>query len=183
MIARHLSGVIGKILRLLGYVILAAALWSVASCIFPFAHRATAHLGGTSSITLIAYPLFGFQSDWSRSYAISDGEVTVRIKAFEDTGWWRGSALFRDKSGAFVIDDGIDYFYFSVCPPEVLRDLPDAPLPPCEASNVSVGKLSNRNSPRSDLLYLGTFYERPDIAFHSWDTYPEPSREQLDAGG
>jgi hypothetical protein len=134
-------------------------------------------------LTLVAHPSFGFQSDWSRAYEISDGETSVTIRAFDDTGWWRGSAVFRDRSGAFFIDDGIDYFFFSICPPQVLERLPTTPLPVCEESGALDGVASDRNSPSPDLVYLGTFLERPIIAFHTWETYPEPSSEELDAGG
>lgn len=169
--------------RFLGLLIAAILLWSVVSCVFPPSHVASAKLDGTTTLTLVAYPLGGFHSDWRRGYEISDGQSTVTIDAFEDTGWWRGSALFRDETGAYFIDDGIDYFFFSVCPPEVLERLPATPLSACEGSGLLDGIASHRETPSPNLTYLGTFYERPSIAFHSWEIYPEPSRDDLDAGG
>ena len=152
-------------------------------CAFPQPHVATAELGGRSTLMLRAYPLFGHHNDWSRSYVISDGESSVTIEAFEDTGWWRGSALFKDATGAYFIDDGFDFFFFSVCPLKVLKQLPIEPLPDCDGAESIKGVPSPRTFPSSKLTYTGTFFERPDIAFQPWNTYPEPSRDDLDAGG
>lgn len=73
---------------------------------WPRYSSATASPDGLIEITMTVSPMFGIHSDWHRELRVSDGSVTRHEKLFEDTGWWRGTNLYRHTSGAYVLDEG-----------------------------------------------------------------------------
>ncbi|UWR66155.1 hypothetical protein K4L02_08015 [Phaeobacter inhibens] len=69
-------------------------------------NTAVANLPGRTTLTMTVTPMFGFHSDWNRELIINDGDTTVSIDLFEDTGWWRGSHVYLHTSGAYVVHEG-----------------------------------------------------------------------------
>jgi hypothetical protein len=157
---------------------------------------ALADLGRGQTITMIGQPLFGWQSDWSRKLVLSDGPNSLTLVLFEDTGWWSGSALYRDSRGEFQLDDGMDYVTFTLCPlqftkngqppkaksipqidpkaPEICSDPPPEPKAP-------LSKYLTDGEPK---FFLGIFLEAyPGIAFRTWREVDEPTPGSIDAGG
>ncbi|WP_282091179.1 hypothetical protein [Epibacterium ulvae] len=69
-------------------------------------YKATAQLTQQANATLLVQPMFGFHSDWQRTFIVNDGQSTKSIQLFEDTGWWSGSNLYLHTSGTYVVHEG-----------------------------------------------------------------------------
>ncbi|NBZ89268.1 hypothetical protein [Stagnihabitans tardus] len=154
-----------------------------------------ADLGDGKTVVLRGQPLFGWHSDWSRQLVISDGWSSETVKLFEDTGWWRGSALYRDAEGGYLLDDGIDYVVFALCPPRFIdppsrQGNPGAASEPAPEAGCHPGPLeaeapaSRYHDQGEGLRFLGIFVEtHPGLAFRSWRDVEEPMPDSIDAGG
>lgn len=71
-------------------------------------HSAVARVDGSGTdVTLRLRALIGLHSDWHRNLVVrmQDGSV-YRVALVADTGWWRGSQLYRRDDGVLVLDEG-----------------------------------------------------------------------------
>lgn len=167
-------------MRMLIVTLIGAA---VAGCI-PQSRRAQIDVGGGASVALIVSPMFGWHSDWHRKLSIKAPKGSLEIDLFEDTGWWRGSNLYRHESGLYVLHEGqAGCIIFSVSPPKVVND----PAISCDKSNQTVpggtvkADTSSQGFPASrfyrDFQYIGQFVETPHgqkpISFIGADKQPE----------
>lgn len=156
----------------------------VAGC-KPQAHRAQTSVEAGATVALVVTPMFSLQSDWHRQLLIETPTGRLQSDLVQDTGWWRGSNLYRHSSGAYVLHEGQGgCLVFRVSPPELLRD----PAVLCHkndhAMNGSAAWVGT--SPGefpasqfySDFRYIGQFLETPQgqdaISFISADEAPEP---------
>ena len=79
----------------------------IAFACYPRRFEATATPQEGLTITYSVSPLFTVHgSDWKRAVRVKYGQGMVRQGLFEDTGWWRGSHLYRHTSGNYVIHEG-----------------------------------------------------------------------------
>jgi hypothetical protein len=127
-------------------------------------------------VTYTVQSLFGFQSDWSRTIRVTDGVTEISQELFEDTGWWRGSHLYRHKSGVYVIHEGqIGCFGFKT---EPLSFHVPAYIS-CEKSMALEQEQDGASRYYANFIYLGRFVETPNspdgtpISFVSADEAPE----------
>jgi hypothetical protein len=157
---------------------------------------ATADLHNGRTVELMGKSLFGFHSDWNRKLVISDGRTEAEMQLYEDTGWWRGSALYRDSKGAFFFDDGIEYVRFTLCPPKfatITRTSTDGIIGlttalsevTCDVTSFEpTAPLSQFRSKKGEYYFIGMFVEtHPGLAFRWWHEIAEPSPDSLSAGG
>lgn len=73
----------------------------------PRVHAIAADLGGDVVVTMEVSALGGFQSDWNRWLTVSSREDGVTLELFEDTGRWRGSALYRHVDrDVYILNEG-----------------------------------------------------------------------------
>lgn len=167
-------------MRMLIVTLIAAA---VAGCI-PQSHRAQIDVGGGASVALIVSPMFGWHSDWYRKLSISAPTGSFETDLFDDTGWWRGSNLYRHESGVYVLHEGqTGCIIFSVSPPALVND----PAISCDKSDQTMpgaiveADTSSQGLPASrfylDFQYIGQFVETPHgqepISFIGADKQPE----------
>jgi hypothetical protein len=149
------------------------------------AQRAQIDVEGDASVALIISPMFSLQSDWHRKLSIETPTGSLESDLFEDTGWWRGSNLYRHSSGVYVLHEGqAGCVLFRVSPPELVRDAAIS----CDKTEQTVeddtvqAYNSLRGFPASrfytDFQYIGTFAETPQgqeaISFIGADKQPEP---------
>lgn len=129
-------------------------------------YYATATLKEGLIVTMSVTPLFSLQSDWERRIKIRDGHSVITQELFPDTGWWRGSNLYRHKSGAYVIHEGqIGCIVFTKKPLafKIARSFS------CERQQAKTVQEQNLKlhgkRPKSmcykDMTYLGSFIETP----------------------
>ena len=86
-------------------------------------HRAQIEVEDGASVALVISPMFSLQSDWHRKLSIETPAGALVSDLFEDTGWWRGSNLYRHSSGAYVLHEGqAGCVLFRVSPPELISD-------------------------------------------------------------
>lgn len=140
---------------------------AVAGC-GPRIHRAQTDVEGGASIAVTISPMFSLQSDWHRKLFIETPTGSLESDLAEDTGWWRGSNLYRHSSGIYVLHEGqAGCVLFRVSPPELVSD----PAISCaktdrsmEDDTVQAGT-SLREFPASrlyaDFEYIGQFVETP----------------------
>ncbi|MBP9182789.1 MAG: hypothetical protein KBF78_06635 [Fuscovulum sp.] len=138
-------------------------------------HTATAIPQEGLAVTYTVAPMFGWHSDWTRTITVSFRGSSIRQDLFEDTGWWRGSHLYRHISGAYVIHEGqAGCFAFTVDPLSF--------APPVDISCLKNPSASSAGGTASkyyaDMTYLGAFVEThakdgPPIAFIPADQAPE----------
>lgn len=123
-------------------------------------YTASADIAGGAAVTMTVRGMFSMQSDWMRSLRVEQNGESVSIDLGADTGWWRGSNLYRSQRGVYVLDEGqAGCKAFMIDPPRFL---------------VSAGALCDRSpgvpiaEPKSDstrskiypaLEYLGRFVE------------------------
>jgi len=77
-------------------------LLNLAIACYPRSYKATAIPQEGLVITYTVKPMFGIHSDWTRAVTVKHGSAEIQTDLFEDTGWWRGSNLYRHKSGDYV---------------------------------------------------------------------------------
>ena len=147
-------------------------------------HRAQIKLSDEVLVSLIVSPMFGLHSDWHRKLVIETPAGALKSDLFEDTGWWRGSNLYRHSSGIYVLHEGqVGCVLFRTEPPELVRD----PSISCDKTDVPDTHdalqiaVSTMEFPASrfysDLQYIGQFVETPlrqnPISFIGADEQPE----------
>jgi hypothetical protein len=140
---------------------------AVAGC-KPETHQAQIDVEGGASVALIVSPMFSLQSDWQRKLLIEAPTGSLETDLFEDTGWWRGSNLYRHLSGVYVLHEGQGgCVLFRVSPPALVRDAEiscDKTEQIPDEDTAQVGK-SLAGFPASkfysDFQYIGTFMEIP----------------------
>lgn len=60
-----------------------------------------------TEITLTIRPmLFTVHSEWERWLRIRKNGTTRRVELIDDTGWWRGSYLYRDTADRLIMHEG-----------------------------------------------------------------------------
>lgn len=141
----------------IGLVLTVSIAFLVAAC-SSRSYEAAAILPENVTVTYSVRPMFGFHSDWTRQVSVtSDGEE-IQQELFEDTGWWRGSHLYRHTSGVYVIHEGQNgCFGFTVKP---LSFNVQARIS-CQKRE-SIPQDDNGDSRYyADLVYLGAFIETP----------------------
>jgi hypothetical protein len=134
----------------------------------PEFHRAQIDVEGGASVVLIIRPMFSLQSDWQRKLLVEAPTGSLETGLFEDTGWWRGSNLYRHSSGIYVLHEGqAGCILFRVSPPELVRDSSiscDKTVQTANDDTVQAGN-SLRGFPASkfytDFQFIGTFMETP----------------------
>ncbi len=100
------------------------------------------------TIALTLRPMIGLHGDWSRELSIQTPDGTLRRDLFEDTGWWRGSNLYRHTSGIYVLHEGQSgCVLFRVSPPEFVTD----PAISCD----KVDQADQKGAVRADALTQG----------------------------
>lgn len=158
-------------------VLLAAVL---AAC-WPRAHSATVDLGDGARLTMTLRAMPGLHSDWHRRLVIETPGGTVRQDLMADTGWWRGSTLYRHASGTYVLHEGqAGCIVLTALSPRAASATPIT----CARSQgtMRTGGGVPPGAPPSrfhdDLTYLGHFAETPGgplaIRFLPYDALAEP---------
>jgi len=148
----------------------------VAVACYPSSYDATAVPQEGLRVTYTVKPMFGFHSEWTRAVSVKYGENEIQQDLLEDTGWWRGSHLYRHKSGIYVIHEGQNgCFGFTV---EPLSFDVRASIS-CEKNMTARQEQSDASQYYTELTYLGAFSETPNapdgapISFLSADEKPE----------
>lgn len=119
-------------------------------------HRASASPEEHLQITMSIWPMQGIHSDWHRKVSINYKGERISKELLGDTGWWRGSNLYRHISGAYVMHEGQGWcFGFTLEPLEFDRALEDV----CIKGQIPTGTFNGRSLYYRDLIYLGHFYE------------------------
>jgi len=148
-------------------------------CLVPPKHSAQVSLGNGVTATLTGTPLFGFHSDWSREFAISDGAQSHSVDLFEDTGWWRGSNLYFYPPSTYALNGNpADFEVFTVDPlsfPERAA-MPDGVFRDDTAA--ALGKLATYDGYPASRYHAGMFYVGRFVEKHR---VPE-LRERTDLG-
>lgn len=149
---------------------------------YPRSYQATATPQEGLNITYSVRPMFEFHSDWTRAVSVKYGATEIQQDLFEDTGWWRGSNLYRHKSGVYVIHEGQNgCFGFRVEP--LSFDVQERIS--CEKTASTQQQESGASRYYSDLFYLGAFIETPTspdgapITFISASEKPEAKLPDL----
>lgn len=132
------------------------AVTAVAWALSPEVHKATAMPKTDLRITMTIWPMQGIHSDWHRRVTISHNGERISKDLFGDTGWWRGSNLYRHASGAYVVHEGQGgCFGFSLDPLAFRTGFDDA----CIKGDVTTGPLNGYSLYHPDLIYIGHFFE------------------------
>lgn len=147
----------------------------------PVAQRATVAVAHGVTVSLIVRPMFGLHSDWYRVLRIETPAGRLEKELPEDTGWWRGSNLYVDRTGTYVLDEGqMGCLGFTASPLARVREAVTA----CDKiDDVADGAAHSGIAARPDsrfyrnLRYIGRFEETPDaqqaISFTGADKQPE----------
>jgi hypothetical protein len=156
---------------------------AVVGCI-PETHHAQIDVEGGASVAIIVSPMFSLQSDWQRKLLIEAPTGSLETDLFEDTGWWRGSNLYRHSSGVYVLHEGqAGCVLFRVSPPALARDTEiscdktdyTTDDDPVQVGNSLAGFPASKFY--SDFQYIGTFMETPQgqeaISFFGADEQAE----------
>ena len=126
---------------------------------YPRSYQASAFLQDGLIVTYSLKPMFGLQSDWTRVINVKYRATEIQQDLLEDTGWWRGSHLYRHKSGVYVIHEGqAGCFGFTV---EPLSFRVQEHIS-CEKKTNTQHQESGVSPYYSDLIYLGAFIEMPN---------------------
>lgn len=148
-------------------------------------HRTQVDVGDGVSVSLVARPAFGIHSDWYRKLVVETPTGAWEHKLGMDSGWWRGSNLYRHTSGVYVLHEGQGgCVAFRAAPPEPVGDRAIS----CRKSAKAMegGRLAvaatTEGFPASKfyeaLAYIGQFVETPQrqapISFIDAREQPEP---------
>lgn len=136
----------------------ALSIGSVAILLFwPCSHHARATFDSGLEITMSITPMLGLHSEWTRQVSVEYNGERISKELMSDTGWWRGSNLYRHTSGAYVIHEGQGWcFSFTLEPLE----FDTTPRVSCLKNTIS-HQASGKMSPYyQDLTYLGRFIEK-----------------------
>lgn len=152
------------------------ALALVLAACWPRARHTTATLPGDVTLTMTIRPLWGWHADWSRSLTVATPDGTSTHPLLDDTGWWRGSNLYRHTSGAHVLHEGQAGCIILTADPAAAR-----PLVSCDKTAIPDDAAPVSGYPPSrfyaDLAYIGQFVETPDadasVSFIPADQRPE----------
>jgi hypothetical protein len=68
-------------------------------------YSASTELKDGTTVTIVVEALFGLHSDWSRRLTVRTTEAEFSYDLPEDTGWWRGSALFQGADGSYLLHE------------------------------------------------------------------------------
>lgn len=147
-------------------------------------YRAQIDLGDEIVLSLMVSPMFSLQSDWHRKLAIETPLGAWEGGLVEDTGWWRGSNLYRHSSGLYVLHEGQGgCVVFRTEPPEPVGDsaITCGKIDPTIEVSALAAAVSTKGFPASkfyaDLAYIGQFVETPlrqnAISFIRADERPE----------
>lgn len=133
-------------------VIIVALAW----LFWPRFHEATAIPEPDLQITISIRPMQGLHSDWYRKVSVVYNDEKISKDLLQDTGWWRGSNLYRHTSGAYVIHEGQGWcFGITLEPLEFDTRLGSS----CLKDEVTTGTIDGHSLYYRDFIYLGHFYE------------------------
>jgi hypothetical protein len=129
-------------------------------------------------------PMFSFHSDLHRRLSIETADQHISADLLEDTGWWRGSNLYRHESGAYVLHEGqAGCLVFTISPVAVLSraGIPCEKQAPLLTLSDTGSNANLTGSPASrfypDFSYIGSFLETTGgetaIKFLNHDEQPE----------
>ncbi len=143
--------------------------WLFALCVgsvgiilfWPRSYHAKATLVSGPEITILIAPMFGLHSEWTRQVSVEYNGEWVSKELMSDTGWWRGSNLYRHTSGAYVIHEGQGWcFSFTLEPLE----FDTTPNISCLKNTIVHASLGKESPYYQDMSYLGRFIEN---SYHS----------------
>ena len=107
-------------------------------------------------ITISIQPMQSIHSDWYREISVSYNGEQISKELFEDTGWWRGSNLYRHISGSYVIHEGQGGCFGFTLEPLTFNKTPEGV---CVKGQVTPSISIRQSLYYKDLIYLGHFYE------------------------
>jgi len=123
---------------------------------WPRVHTATAMPEAGLAITFSIWPLPSLHSDWHREVSIEHRGERINKRLFEDTGWWRGSSLYVNKSAVYVINEGQAGCFSFATEPLGFVSVPDGVC----TKRSSSGRDGDQGSQYyRDLTFLGHFDE------------------------
>jgi|29_taG_2_1085357.scaffolds.fasta_scaffold09778_1 hypothetical protein len=146
-------------------------------------HNRTVIIEDGRHVKMSLTSLFSLQYDWDRQLTISDRKREIQIELTSDTGWWRGSSLYRHRSGVYVLNEGQGgCIVFQFNPLETLGGYshfcdrkPTFEKQSAVSSNVETCTPSRHYA---DLCFLGLFFEAEGLEaalqFNWSDTQDEP---------
>lgn len=119
-------------------------------------HRASAIPEENLKVTMSITAMAGIHSDWHRNVSISYKGRRIGKKLYQDTGWWRGSNLYRHTSGAYVVHEGQGWcFGFTLEPLQFNKALEKN----CVKGQGTEENPNGYSLYYRDLIYMGHFYE------------------------
>ncbi|MEY8118885.1 hypothetical protein AB9F26_11535 [Falsihalocynthiibacter sp. BN13B15] len=138
--------------------------WLFALCValvsafslWPRSYEATAKLTKGPKITMSISPMFGIHSDWKRKIFVEYSGKRIAKELMSDTGWWRGSNLYRHTSGAYVIHEGQGWCFSFTFEPLEFDNTPEVS---CVKNSIIRATSDNISPYYRDMSYLGLFME------------------------
>lgn len=128
-----------------------------------------------TTVTMSVYPMLSIHSDWHRKLKISDDRDSIKINLFEDTGWWRGSSLYKHTSGSYVLIEGQNGCITFTAKPLSFESNKQIPCHSNKEDKIIFHRGHGLPISRyyEDMIYLGTFYEQSSddgasIRFYSY---------------
>lgn len=126
-------------------------------------------IGDGIVISMRLRPMFSLQSDWHRTLGLRSSSATLKTQLSEDTGWWRGSNLYRHEAGIYILDEGQGGFVSFTISPLKLVTTPKifCTTSEVETENGAEPELAGEPSQfYCGVRYLGQFAEtrRGDVA-------------------
>ncbi|MQY41561.1 hypothetical protein GG681_02830 [Epibacterium sp. SM1969] len=131
---------------------------------------ASVALGNGLHVNMALRSMFSLQSDWHRTLTISHDNTQITRELAADTGWWRGSNLYR-AGDLYILDEGQNgCIAFRLSPLEF-----DDAAAKCSERRAAVAEPKYEG-----LTYLGTFSEINDGATHlAYQTADEAPERRL----
>ena len=159
--------------------------WLFALCVgsagiflfWPRSFHAKATLDSGPEITMSISSMFGLHSDWTRQVSVEYSGERISKELISDTGWWRGSNLYRHTSGAYVIHEGQGWCFSFTLEPLEFDTTPEVS---CIKNTIAHETLGTASPYYKDISYLGHFIEisrhsdGQRIGFTIADQAPEP---------
>lgn len=151
---------------------------------------ASAELIGGASVTMLIRPMSSLHSDVHRRLAIEAADERISTDLLDDTGWWRGSNLYRHESGAYVLHEGQAGCIVFTTSPVALSARSDISCEKYETTLIHGSSEEGQDladEPKSkfypDFVYIGSFVEMTGgevtIRFLRHDEKPEAELPEI----
>ncbi|MDA8585360.1 hypothetical protein N9L47_03725 [Rhodobacteraceae bacterium] len=138
------------------WALMLVIIFALAWLFWPRVHEATATPEADLQITIFIWPMQGIHSDWHREVSVAYNGERISKDLFGDTGWWRGSNLYRHISGSYLVHEGQGgCFGFALEPLEFNTTFDGS----CVKGQVTTSAAKGHSLYYRDLIYLGHFYE------------------------